>query len=414
VNRLDGSWTRWRLDEIADAFPGAWGSDEPSPSTVEYRVLGVGNVGNDGSLKLEGATYRHLRRNDLGAIANEGDLLVVKSSGSAQNIRSGKTAICPPELSGTIACSNFMLRLVVNRKIADPYLVWLLLNSHAAKDFVQRIAGSSTYPNIKWQQLRSFELELPDLPKQALLVAGLRERLAAVKQTRTELIAQVQAAEALPAAFLRAAFASPSAARWPRCKLADIIRKPLRTGLSKQTSNSSAVRCLTLSSVRDGRLDVSASKPIDATDREIAQNQIQSGAFYVVRGNGNISLVARGGLVLSKTETPILFPDLLIEVIPRSELMLPSFLRWIWDAPATRQSLEKRSMTSAGIYKINLTNLSTIDLPVPPIPEQGAIAEQLNSEFENTRSLRAHLTEELAAVEKLPAALLRQAFNGQS
>src|SRR6266536_3123443 len=109
-----------RLEEVVIPFTGFWGSDHPSADAQEFLVLGVGNVTNEGELDLKGATKRYLRREEMSGVAEEGDLVVVKSSGSAANIRSGKTAMCPAELSGKIACSNFMMRLEVKRDLADP------------------------------------------------------------------------------------------------------------------------------------------------------------------------------------------------------------------------------------------------------------------------------------------------------
>jgi restriction endonuclease S subunit len=147
-------------------------------------VLGVGNVTNEGNLDLAGATTRHLTPREFDGIAEEGDLLVVKSSGSAASIRSGKAAICAPDLAGKIACSNFMIRLTVDREKADPFLLWLLLNSPAARKFIRGIVGASTYPNIKWCDYRNFALPLPPLLDQSRMAKQLRQQLAAASEAR--------------------------------------------------------------------------------------------------------------------------------------------------------------------------------------------------------------------------------------
>ena len=80
-----GSMRRVHLEELVVPFTGFWGSDESSADRKELLVLGVGNVTNEGELDLKGATKRYLRREEMGGVAETGDLLVVKSSGSDAN-----------------------------------------------------------------------------------------------------------------------------------------------------------------------------------------------------------------------------------------------------------------------------------------------------------------------------------------
>ena len=203
---LPDGWKWVRLGEVVTAYNGHWGSDTEIAQSKRVLVLGVGNISNDGFIRLEGAQERYLSDNELEAIAETDDLLVVKSSGSATNIRSGKTGLCPPELSGRIACSNFMIKLVVRRDLAVPFLVWQFLNSDHAKKFVRLIAGSTTYPNIKWNNFKEMPIPLPPLAEQRRIAAVLREQMAAVERARNVIEEQLEAINKLPAAILRKAF----------------------------------------------------------------------------------------------------------------------------------------------------------------------------------------------------------------
>lgn len=202
---LPGGWRWVRLEEVVSPRHGYWGQDEAFPASIEVLVLGVGNITNDGAIKLDGAQRRHLSQHEQEAVALEGDLLVVKSSGSASNIRSGKAGLCPCELSGGIACSNFMIRLVVKREEAEPYLLWQILNSNHAKKFIRLIAGSTTYPNIKWETYKNFTFPLPPTSEQARITAILKEQMAAVDRARTAAEVHLEGINKLPAALLRQA-----------------------------------------------------------------------------------------------------------------------------------------------------------------------------------------------------------------
>ena len=99
-----------------------------------------------------------------------------------------------------------MIRLVVKRDKAVPYLLWLILNSEHAKKFIQLIASSTTYPNIKWSSFKDLPIPLPPLAEQQRIATILREQMAAAEKVRKAIEAQLEAINKLPAAILRKAF----------------------------------------------------------------------------------------------------------------------------------------------------------------------------------------------------------------
>ena len=64
------------------------------------------------------------------------------------------------------------------------------------------------------------------------------------------------------------------------------------------------------------------------------------------------------------------------------------------------------------IYKINLGNLAKVPLPLPPLKTQRRSAARLRGQFECLQQLKAALTDQLAAIDRLPGAYLREAFGG--
>ena len=63
--------------------------------------------------------------------------------------------------------------------------------------------------------------------------------------------------------------------------------------------------------------------------------------------------------------------------------------------------------------KLNREQLFAWEAPWPPLAEQKTIAGRIHAEFDQAESLREQLAQKLVAVEKLPATLLREAFNGR-
>jgi restriction endonuclease S subunit len=113
--------------------------------------------------------------------------------------------------------------------------------SNADRDFVLaalrlyepelvKIGSGSTFTAINRDVLVTLEIPLPPLPEQRRIAAILAEQLAAVERARAAAAERLIAAQALPAAYLRAVFESEEARGWTRIKLGDAAQ--LKNGVN--------------------------------------------------------------------------------------------------------------------------------------------------------------------------------------
>jgi len=94
--------------------------------------------------------------------------------------------------------------LVVTEKIDTWFLYfWLKLSIPVLKS----IGKGTTFQEISKSQLTIFEIPLPPLSEQKRIAAILNEQMEAVEKARKATEAQLEAAKALPAAYLRAVLA---------------------------------------------------------------------------------------------------------------------------------------------------------------------------------------------------------------
>jgi type I restriction enzyme S subunit len=110
---------------------------------------------------------------------------------------------------------------------------------------------------------------------------------------------------------------------------------------------------------------------------------------------------------------PVLYPDLLIQVIPDTQVVTPGYLRHVWDSEEVRADVERRARTSAGIFKINQGNLAEVRVPLPDRKEQERVATRLDRHLAKSDEVRKSAEERLSAINNVPAALLRRAFSGE-
>jgi type I restriction enzyme S subunit len=106
------------------------------------------------------------------------------------------------------------------------------------------------------------------------------------------------------------------------------------------------------------------------------------GDILLVRGNGNIRLVGKAGLVLRDMDG-ILYPDLLMR-IRTSNRILPKFLTLNLNCPVVSEQVESAARTAVGTFKINNQQVKQLWIPLPGIEEQKAILQYVIS---NTSSI---------------------------
>lgn len=394
-------WRWFRLTDLARLetghtpsrnHPEWWGGPIPWISLADIRELD-GKVAQD--------TIEHT--NEEGIANSSARLLPEGTVVLSRTASVGFVTI----MGRAMATSQDFVNWVCGPELDPRFLAYLL---RASRAYIRSLSSGAIHQTVYMPTVESFFMSAPSVSRQREISESLTRHLAAVERARTAAEEQTEAARSLSSSYLRQAFGTPEARAWPRVRLVDVLTAPLRTGISRPTAPSSSKRCLTLSAVRSGTLDLAASKPTDVSDLEAKGNWVLPGAFYVVRGNGNRSLVGRGGFAPQTIEPNVLYPDLLIQVVTDSQVVIPEYLRFVWDSEEVRRDLEGRARTAAGIYKISQGNLAEVKVPLPSVAVQRYVAGLLKGELARAEEAQTSIGEELMRIVALPAALLRRAF----
>jgi type I restriction enzyme S subunit len=215
----------WRLARLSDVLEmcdgGVWG-DNPDDRNEGVPVIRVSDIRPDHTIAIEAAPLRSIPSDLLvEKILREGDIVVVKSSGSHSKIISGRTALVTTDLDGKCAFSNFLFRLRANPRNVHPYYLFYFLNTSAVADFVRSIVGTTTYPNIRPRDYVQLSVPLPPLPVQERIVEIL-QKADEIRRKRRE--ALELADKILPALFLEM-FGDPATnpKGWPTVPFEDSL-----------------------------------------------------------------------------------------------------------------------------------------------------------------------------------------------
>ncbi len=189
-----------------------------------------------------------------------------------------------------------------------------------------------------------------------------------------------------------------------------LLAEPLTNGRSVKTA-SSGFPVLRLTSLREGLIDVKERKTGAWTAQEAEPYLIQEGDFLVSRGNGSIRLVGLGGLVRALPDQ-VAYPDTMIR-FRLCDGVAPGFFAQIWNSRAVRDQIEVKAKTTAGIFKVNQSDLESCLIPLPPKAEQGRVQAEIERLLSGAEAVGEVTLRCTTRCNRLRQSILKWAFEGR-
>ncbi|MDP3723759.1 MAG: restriction endonuclease subunit S [Candidatus Omnitrophota bacterium] len=324
-------------------------------------------------------------------IAEPGDILI-----------SVRAPVGPTNVADVKCCIGRGLAAVRPGNMAEREFILAALRLY--EPHLASLGSGSTFSAIKREDIESLEIPLPPIAEQQRIAAILGEQLAAVARARSATEAELEAAEALPATYLRAVFNSPDAQRWPRTRLGEVIcqRQEIVHPHDRPNGRATFVGLEHIEPAtghRMGSLDVEMSELTGRKPRFYKGNIV----YGYLRPYLNKLWVAEfDGLCSVDQYVYVVDPK------KADTFFIASFMRspvYLERAPV--------GVTPGYLPRIRTEEVASVEFNVPPLPEQRRITAKLSEQEASAERLRQTLTEQLDAVNTLPAALLRRAFSGE-
>ena len=326
-------------------------------------------------------------------------------------------ALVPPELDDGICSTGFCV-LRAGPRVLPEYL-FAFVRSPAFIDPLSEMVKGALYPAVNDAQVLALEIPLPPLAEQERIAARLTEQLTAVERARAAAQSRLTAAEALPAAYLREVFGTetplsaapllptePTRPGWRWCLLTDIAR--LATGHTPSRREPAwwggDIHWLQLPDIRavDGRRVI---KTLEQTNSLGIAN---SSAVLLPAGTVCMSRTASVGFVTIMGREMATSQDFVNWVCGPD--LDPDFLMYL----ILRCRREIRDLGSGATHhSIYFETVLNFAVCIPPMAEQRRIAAALAQSLAAAERLAEGIRAELAAIEAMPAALLREAFRGE-
>ena len=284
----------------------------------------------------------------------------------------------------TVVYSNHFTRLRVNQDQLEPsYLAsWLVLQwtDKVFENLCNRWIGQSAVKNGK---LLSLQIPLPPLPEQKRIAEILNEQTEAIEKARKATEAQLEAAKSLPAVYLGAVFNSPEVRQWPKKKFEEVAILQRGYDLPSQNQILGKFPIMTSSGISGYHNECKGTPPGVITGRSGS-----IGKVYFVEEDywpHNTALYVKD---FKDNEPKYIF----------------YLLQW----------LDLKTICSgSGVPTLDRKEVHKVIVHHPEKAIQQRIAIELSEQMASTEKLRQSLESQLAAINALPAVLLRRAFSGE-
>lgn len=402
-------WRTVKLESVViEAVTGFACGQRDENGVIQLRM---NNVSRRGELDLSNFIRVPRSHTDLETyVLRNGDVLF-NNTNSTEMV--GKTGLFEG-YEEPVVFSNHFTRIRANQEMLYPgfLALWLhrqWLDRRFAK-ICDRWIGQSA---VQRNKLLALEIPLPPLNEQRRIAARLREQIAASERARAAVENQRDAAQKLSAALLRAVFISPIAERWPAVLAGDVAE--VVGGMQKTPDRAPRQfhkQFLTVRNVQRGFLDLSHVERFEVKPAEFERLRLQHGDLLIVEGNGSVDHIGRNALFNEDGEW--IHQNHIIRVRLPGERFVPEFVSYYLNSDAGRAQMLQKAKTTTGLYTLSTKKVAALNFPAPSKTEQRTIATRLEFELSSARALDESLSMRLAEIERLPAALLRDAFIGTS
>jgi type I restriction enzyme S subunit len=387
----DGWW--WvRLRDVCEK-PQYGYTASAETAAVGPKFLRITDIQN-GEVHWERVPYCRCGAEAAACVLKPGDILFARTGGTT-----GKSFLVK-EVPSEAIFASYLIRVRTKDDLMPEYLYLFLQSDMYWRQVITSKRGGAQ-PNMNATLLGDVLFPFPPRPEQKRIVAKIQESMKEVEHARIACEARLEAAKALPQAYLRQVFESEEAKQWERRRLGEV--------------------CEFLDSLR---------VPVNDTDRQRRiEGKKQTELYPYYGANGQVGwiddylfdeelvLLAEDGGFFGSFDRPIAYRvngkcwvnNHAHVLRARRELIN---VDWLYFTLAIRPDVIQ-FVSGTTRMKLTQEQASIVPLPLPPLTEQKHIATELKDKITDAEKLKADIEKQLEAIKTLPQAILRKAFSGE-
>jgi type I restriction enzyme, S subunit len=430
LGEIPAHWVVERLkNTILACQNGIWG-DEPVNDSSDIVCIRVADFDRTKNRVIDtNLTLRSISSNQRqNRILKRGDLLLEKSGGG--ELQPVGTVVLY-DLDTLAVCSNFIARMAVARGSDSSFLCYLHSFLYSARLNTRSIKQNTGIQNLDSDSYLCEKVCLPSLPEQRTIAAFLDHETARInaliakKEQLIELLQEKRAAlishavtkglnPTVPMKDSDVEWLGEIPAHWEVKRLKYAIQNGLVNGLFKKKdqfgSGTKLVNVVNL--YRDNFLiDFRSLDRVETEQQEYENFKVLSGDIFFVRSSLKLEGVGASASIVEVPE-PTVFECHTVRIRPSLKLIVPKYLINYLNSSLVRQRLIALAETTT-MTTIAQPKLAALEVIVPPIPEQYAIAIYLDNETAKIDALISRIREDIEKLKEYSSALISAAVTGK-
>lgn len=262
-----------------------------------------------------------------------------------------------------------------------------------------------------FQYLLKADIAVPPLPTQRAIVARIEELFAELDKAVDKLKTARQQLKTYRQAVLNH-WLNNEDGKWEMVKLGEVIDKPTYGTSKKCDYEIAGTGVLRIPNIGDGYIIENDLKFALFSEEEKKKYSLKEDDLLTIRSNGSVDLVGKCALISCKEEK-YLFAGYLIRLRPNKEKVNPKFLLYTLESHNLRVQIEEKAKSTSGVNNINSVEIQSLQISIPPLPEQQRIVAEIESRLSACESMEQSITQSLAQAEVLRQSILKKAFSGE-
>jgi type I restriction enzyme S subunit len=371
-------------------------------------VIGISNVQDrlelDKLIYLSGLKPKTIEQKRV----EKGWSVMVGSNGNRQRI--GNTVRVSEDAEYLFASFLIAAKPRADSGITPEYFYRWLLTEQVQAYLSASAEGSTGLSNLSHSFFRAMAIAFPEADEQAAIARVLDAVDTTIERAR-EAVAK---AESLDHSLLHELLAFGISGRkskpvhWRVKRVDEVAEVGSGVTLGKDVSGFKHIELpyLRVANVQDGHLDLSTIKTVKVRCDEVERYRLEPGDVLMTEG-GDLDKLGRGTLWEGQIEN-CLHQNHIFRVRTDRKQLDPRYFAFVVESDIAKRYFTRVAKRTTNLASTNKTQVRAFRFPLPPLEEQGQIADAMSASKATIRALES----KVAALNKLKKSLMHDLLTG--
>lgn len=283
-----------------------------------------------------------------------------------------------------------------------PKLLPFIIQNDALFDFAINKSAGSLSPRVKWEHLKNYEFELPDMDKQREL-AKVLWAMDATKKAYQKLLLKTD--ELVISQFIEQ-FGEKAArlSKWESSPLDEVIEKPMSGEWGKDDPDGTGVKVLRTTNFTDqGVIDYSEVVTRKIDEKKVEAKFMKRGDILIEKSGGSDTKAVGRVVFYNGNDNEYLFNNFTSVLRLKPEIKLhPIFLFEFLFVNYWNDGTRMYENKTTGIHNLKLADyLAGTNIPLPPVELQQQFVDFVHQSNKSKLELEQALAELIATYKKI-------------